>query len=64
MQYIGSVQNLAFLSNWFPHRFESEDNAIPWFRPKLNFLSSWFPHKFEFEDHAILWFCPKHSIFK
>ena len=38
MQYLGSVQNLAFLSSWFPHRFESEDHAIPWFCPKLRFL--------------------------
>ena len=38
MQYLGSVQNLAFLSSWFPHRFESEDHAIPWFYPKLSFF--------------------------
>ena len=48
------------LSSWFPHRFESEDHAVPWFCPKLRFLlSSWFPHRFEFEDYAIPWFCPK-----
>ena len=52
------------LSSWFPHRFESEDQAIPWFCPKLRFLSSnWFPHRFESEDHAILWFCPILRIF-
>ena len=26
------------LSSWFPHRFESENHAIPWFCPKLRFL--------------------------
>ena len=37
MQYFGSVQNPVFLlSSWFPHRFESEDHAIPWFCPKLD----------------------------
>ena len=65
MQYLGSVQNLEFsLSSWFPHRFESEDHAIPWFCQKLRFsLSSWFLHIFESEDHAIPWFCPKLIIF-
>ena len=37
MQYIGSVQNLDFLSSWFPYRFESEDHVIPWFCQKLDF---------------------------
>ena len=36
MQYLSSVQNLEFsVSSWFPHRFESEGHAIPWFCPKL-----------------------------
>ena len=39
MQYLGSVQNLDIsLSSWFPHRFESEDHAIPWFCPKLRYF--------------------------
>ena len=30
MQHLNSVQDLEFsLSSWFPHRFESEDHAIP-----------------------------------
>ena len=30
------LSSLKFsLSSWFPHRFESEDHAIPWLCPKL-----------------------------
>ena len=39
MQYLGSVQNLILISSWFPHRFESENHAIPWFCPKLDFYN-------------------------
>ena len=39
IQCLGSVQNLCLFSgSWFPHRLESEDHTIPWFRPKFLFF--------------------------